>query len=340
MITNLVVLLADTLQGRLALDYICNTGILLRTTSGKCLCDMKYVIGLLPSLSSRQMCNACFYTTPMPPHTTCLSRIARTSLCRTQWRSVLRRQYTLSATDDPPWFQQLRSEMLSRSATASEEYIVDTTEHKLTDTLSTFLPADWLPCRDASNVQIPMGHHLVWFNTSMPVDQLLPDGTDPLQSPGAPWVRRMWAGGSLQLEPDLYYNTEKGFAANSTMVCAERIQDVQLRGHAEAAKIFVTIERRFTRLDTLMTEHVKPLEAISKDIARRHGPHQQFRRQLGAQEWGDAVLKEYRNLVFLKDRTPAELDAIKAGQSAPLKYMKRTLFEPHLQPELTYTSSW
>jgi hypothetical protein len=122
----------------------------------------------------------------------------------------------------------------------------------------------------------------------------------------------------------LYYNTETGFAANSTMVCAERIQDVQLRGHNEAAKIFVTIERRFTRLDTLMAKHKKPLADISKDMVRRMGPHWHFQQQLKGEEWGDAVLKEYRNLVFLKERTPAELSAIEAGQTASLKYMKCT----------------
>jgi hydroxyacyl-ACP dehydratase HTD2-like protein with hotdog domain len=277
------------------------------------------------------MCKTRLHSTSMPPHTQCLSRIARTPLHRTQWRRLTCRQYSSTAADDPPWFQQLRSEMLSRDATASREYIADTTEHKLIDTLSTSLPAEWLPRLPASNAQIPMGHHLVWFNTSMPVDQLLPDGTDPLQSPGAPWVRRMWAGGSLQLKPELYYDTETGFAANSTMVCAERIQDVQLRGHDEAAKIFVTIERRFTRLDTLMAKHEKPLAHISKGMVRGMGPHWHFQQQLEEQEWGDAVLKEYRNLVFLKERTPAELSAIEAGQMASLKYMKCTFSTLPLQ---------
>ena len=208
--------------------------------------------------------------------------------------------------------------MLGRSVRHSREYVDVNLDHRLVDTICTFLPREWCPRPLGSSVSLPMGHHLVWFNTSMPADKLLPDGTDPLQSPGPPWVRRMWAGGDVRVRPGGYYQTGKGFAVDTTMVCAERIQDVQLRGQGEAAKVFVTIDRRFARLDTLRAKYQDLPTAGGRPI----GPLWQFKQQLRSDGWGDAVLREQRNLVFLKEKTPTELEAIKAGEMVPVRYLK------------------
>jgi hypothetical protein len=56
---------------------------------------------------------------------------------------------------------------------------------------------------------------------------------------------------------------------------------------------------------------------------RSLSPQWHFREQLRSKAWGDAILIEQRNLVFLKDKTTAELDAIKAGNMVPVKYLKR-----------------
>jgi hydroxyacyl-ACP dehydratase HTD2-like protein with hotdog domain len=229
------------------------------------------------------------------------------------------------SVDDTAWFQQLRKEMVGRPLPSSREYLDVTTDNKLIDTLSTFLPQEWCHRPKKNKGIIPLGHHLVWFNTSMPADQLLPDGTDPLQSPGEPWVRRMWAGGHLDLRPDVYYDTEKGFAVDTDVVCAERIQDVQLRGQGDAAKIFVTIQRRYARNDTLYANLAR-LRAEYGRRAKQASPQWHFREQLlNEEEWGDAVLKEERNLVFLKEKTSTELDAIKAGQLTSIKYLDCTV---------------
>jgi hypothetical protein len=230
--------------------------------------------------------------------------------------------YVSEATEtngDPSWFQELRNEMLSRPVATSREHITLETDHKLSQSLSAFLPPKWSRRVSREKFVIPLGHNLVWFNTFMPVDQLLPDGTDPLQSPGEPWVRRMWAGGSMQAKGADYYDFKKGFAPDSQMLYAERIQDVRLRGSGDAAKIFVTIERRYARND-----------ALDKTLARFHkqnpGSKTNTRailreQMLRGEEWGDAILKEERNLVFLKEKTPAELELIAAGQSLPVKYL-------------------
>jgi hydroxyacyl-ACP dehydratase HTD2-like protein with hotdog domain len=253
----------------------------------------------------------------------CLSRLAFTASHRAAWRRIPIRCYASTAVDDPAWFQQLCSQMLSRDVTSAREYIDVNVDNKLLDTLCTFLPRQWCPRPNRRDAILPIGHHLVWFNTSMPVDELLPDGTDPLQSPGGPWVRRMWAGGAVRVRPGEYYRNETGFAVDSSMVCAERIQDVQLRGQGDTAKIFVTIDRRFARLDTLRAKYKATSDDIQKTSGTRVGPLWHFRQQLSSDDWGDAVLREQRELVFLKEKTSAELEAIKAGQMAPVRYLER-----------------
>jgi hydroxyacyl-ACP dehydratase HTD2-like protein with hotdog domain len=204
--------------------------------------------------------------------------------------------------------------MLGRPAASSREFINIENHFKLIDTLSTFLPPEWCQ-RFTRHVPstVPLGQSLLWFNTSMPADQLLPDGTDPLQSPGEPWVRRMWAGGRMKLNAHEYYrlDTGFGFAMESDIACAERIQDVELVEAGGRAMIFVTLERRFTRVDTLREK----LRSRSASV-KRFNPHELFREQLLSPDWGDAILQEERRLVFLKGMAPAELEAMKAKRSA------------------------
>lgn len=87
----------------------------------------------------------------------------------------------------------------------------------------------------------------------------------------------------------------------------ERIKDVQLRGQGDDAKIFVTIERCFKRFDHKWGG------------LRKHHDAQMYT----GQNWRDAFMTEERNLVFLKERTADELDALKAGNMAPVKYIQR-----------------
>jgi hypothetical protein len=255
-------------------------------------------------------------------HTRHLARIRSTRLPCWRWQGIRIRSYvseSIESNGDPAWFQELRKEMLSRPVATSREHITLDTDHKLTQSLSAFLPPRWSRRISRNKAVIPLGHNLVWFNTSMPVDQLLPDGTDPLQSPGEPWVRRMWAGGSMQAKGADYYDFDKGFTPDSYMLYAERIQDVRLRGSGDAAKIFVTIERRYARTETLDKTLVSLRE---QDAGSKTSISAILREQmLRGEEWGDAILKEERNLVFLKEKTPAELELIAAGQTLPVKYL-------------------
>jgi hydroxyacyl-ACP dehydratase HTD2-like protein with hotdog domain len=234
------------------------------------------------------------------------------------------RCYASIAPDDPLWFQQLRDEMLQRDMTHLPEHITAPTEYKLSQTLYGSLPKELCLAPGFRNPVLPVGHHLIWFNPALPTRELLPDGTDASQSPGGPWVRRMWAGGSIQLRPDDYYDKARGLTLDTAMVGAERIKEVRLRGQDDATKIFVTIERRFARLDRLKERYREAHGSLGRTSGLGRS-QRYFEEQIRQDEgWGDAILKEERNLVFMKERTTAELEAIKAGNMAAVKYLDRT----------------
>lgn len=105
----------------------------------------------------------------------------------------------------------LYEELTSRAANVIFDYLSPTPSHLLNVTLADFLPESCYPPgfskgdlklpfigKPGNNpVSLPQGHHLVYFSPQVPSSVLLSDGTDPLQSPGEPFVRRMWAGGSI-----------------------------------------------------------------------------------------------------------------------------------------------
>ncbi|KUI60355.1 Mesaconyl-C(4)-CoA hydratase, partial [Cytospora mali] len=83
---------------------------------------------------------------------------------------------------------------------------------------------------------LPTGHHLVYFPPTHPTSALLPDGTDEDHWPGAPFVRRLWAGGSVQ-----FAGAGAGAVAGDgeggdqllrldgrRAVCIEKVEDVRL----------------------------------------------------------------------------------------------------------------
>lgn len=243
-----------------------------------------------------------------------------TWLSRTHLRPTRRifsciRGYASGTSDNPEWFTNIRSELLNRPAILRNAYLEAHIERRLANTLAPFLPQNnaQLPFKKDP---LPLGHHLVWFNVDLPPDQLLPDGTDALHSPGGEWVRRMWAGGSVQVRPS-YHHPTAGVRLGKPLECLERITDVQLRGDKDSEKIFVTIDRAFadqTELRKLVPEwrFDKPAKGQNEELFASviEGVAQQ------------PIMTERRILVFLKDKTAEELEAIKAGDLAPTRYLK------------------
>ena len=86
-------------------------------------------------------------------------------------------------------------------------------------------------------------------------------------------------------------------------VCLEGIRDVTVKGKESEEKIFVGVERRVAAVEEREDE---------ENIRRRVWAARE-------EDAGDAVVVERRNLVFMRDRTPEE---IQAGKEKPVKIVK------------------
>ncbi|KAL3425721.1 hypothetical protein PVAG01_02512 [Phlyctema vagabunda] len=159
--------------------------------------------------------------------------ITRHVFVKISYQSILFRASSTQISQE----QKLQQELVSRPVNTLVDYSVATPSRSLSLSLSDFLPASCIGSSQDQGDEIPIGHHLVYFPPQVPESQLLTDGTDPLHSPGGPYVRRMWAGGSVEFigEPNLRFLAGK-------MTCAEAIDEVQVKGD----KIFVGIRRSIT----------------------------------------------------------------------------------------------
>lgn len=232
----------------------------------------------------------------------------------TKFRKLCR-QFTSEALQS-----QLYHDLTSRKPYVIFDYISPTPSHLLNITLADFLPKSCypetfsqhdlrLPCQGI----LPQGHHLVYFSPQIPGKQLLPDGTDPLQSPGEPFVRRMWAGGSLEFDDD---PTKQVAMASKRVSCTESITGVSLKGVEPEEKVFVTIKREIQ--DCLEFQSKQP------------HPKNDHLSGVGTEESRPSALVETRNLVFMRPTTAA---AMKLDAPTPRKIVRRKSFPaiPHLE---------
>lgn len=211
---------------------------------------------------------------------------------------------------------ELHTELTSRRLPLTFDYLTPTPSHLLDVTLADFLPPNPDITRNqiilpATNPQrpLPPAHHLIYFPPATPPSSLLPDGTDPLQSPGPPFVRRMWAGGRI------LFPQEPPALAGKRFVCMEGIREVQIKGQSGAEKVFVGIERRI-------------------------GPAPESQSAEGESElrsslWSASssnLLIERRNIVFMRSKTPS---AAAGDAAAPSKSTK--ILKPTHQPTFSHT---
>ncbi|KAJ9642878.1 hypothetical protein H2199_004399 [Coniosporium tulheliwenetii] len=177
--------------------------------------------------------------------------------------------------------------------------------HRLNVSLRSFLPAGWPRKRPSP------AYHLVYFNPTIPSEELLPDGTDPLQSPGPPFVRRMWAGGYLRFNLNPGVNGLK--LDGKRYVCMEGIRNVQIKGKEGDEKVFVGIERRMAPVNQSDNE-----DSIREKLWREE------------EDFGEAVLIERRNIVFMRERTPEQLKAAAASRAS------EKMLKPQHPPDFTH----
>lgn len=128
----------------------------------------------------------------------------------------------------------LQEEMISRKLPKIKDYGSATPSRLLRTTL---IDAFGGKGESPSGIlKMVRGYHLIYFPPAATISSLLPDGTDPLHSPGPPFTRRMWAGGDIT-----FHDTIK--LKGGYMWCRESITNIEIKGKEGEEKVFVTIQR-------------------------------------------------------------------------------------------------
>ncbi|KAF6817175.1 hypothetical protein CSOJ01_02595 [Colletotrichum sojae] len=106
------------------------------------------------------------------------------------------------------------------------------------DILSSSSTKPKYPAPSTAAGPLPQGHHLVYFPLQTPPSGLMPDGTDPDHCPGAPFTRRLWAGGEVRFRD----GWEDEMRLDGRRVdCVESVDDVR----AEKERVWVELWRRY-----------------------------------------------------------------------------------------------
>ncbi|KAG4034360.1 hypothetical protein MFRU_003g03290 [Monilinia fructicola] len=239
----------------------------------------------------------------------------------------------------------LQKELTSRQPNIIYDYLSPTPSHLLNISLADFLPPSCyapnfrfpdftlpnssIQGRDecSHTLLLPQSHHLVYFPTQISDNALLSDGTDPLQSPGLPFVRRMWSGGSV------VFNTKSGEQLclnNIRAACVERIADVSIKGNEGDEKVFVNIERRVGLADTgddpqMSSEESGAIASKTSSVSDQNYMADQrlLRKYLVDKNdnIGQASLVEMRNIVFMREK---DTKTAKEDRSRPPKILRPT----------------
>ncbi|KAF2434724.1 hypothetical protein EJ08DRAFT_646197 [Tothia fuscella] len=254
---------------------------------------------------------------------------------------ITSRRWQSTTTPSTPDFDALKTTLLQRKLPILYDKLYPEQAHKLNRSLQSYFPDSWIPHWPGRTLRVeaarpsplPLGYHLIYFNPALPASVLLPDGTDPNQSPGPPFVRRMWAGGHLKINTRL---SRKLNLDGRKYACVEGIRDVSVKGALGEEKIFVGIERRFVNV-----QKVKALKGVE-------GGDDEIRDAVWAADaWADADAEgsgktdldlvsfvERRNIVFMRERTEEELAVVREKGAAPAV---EKMLKPQHPPTFTHT---
>jgi len=176
------------------------------------------------------------------------------------------------------------------------------------------------------------GHHLVYFPPNEDAGALMADGTEEVHCPGEPFVRRMWAGGSVK------YNLPRASAEilGKEAFCLETMsRPVLKRGRTpQEDKVFVDVRRRYGHVNKWMNG-MKPWQVedlVNRDVFDKM-----------------VLIDETRKLVFLRKRelgqegeekkdaddAASETAAATKPSPSPLASMPRADFSFTLTPDPT-----
>lgn len=237
---------------------------------------------------------------------------AATRCLRAQWlkNSVLRAPSARWQSS----YSHLEQEMKQRRISPIFDDLTPKSSYRLDTTLADFLPdtkpPPVLPPTSTSPSVLPIPHHLVYFEPTKPSSAMLADGTNPDQSPGEPFVRRMWAGGRV-----LYNHANPLTLDAGRAVCSEFIRSVTVKGQPGQEKLFVGIERRIARATDDEMQRLGPAQTDSQaKETLEHRVRQRLWRDRD-DDFGPCAIVEGRNIVFMRSRTKEEAAAetAKAG---------------------------
>jgi len=221
----------------------------------------------------------------------------------------------------------LHKKLTSRRPNTIFNYLSPTPSHLLNLSLADFLPETCYPPgfptenlelphlarhKASPSSVLPQGHHLVYFSPQVPSSKLLPDGTDPLQWPGEPFVRRLWAGGALLFNNDP--NNRLGLD-NRRAYCREHMPNVLVKGSQGDEKVFVNIERQIGYCGNTS-------DTAGPFCGSGAGSTIEEDRQTDADAEFSPAIVETRDIVFMREKSIA---AIKEDISRPVKILKRRL---------------
>ena len=201
--------------------------------------------------------------------------------------------------------ERLHHELTTRTLPLTHDYLHPQPSHLLNLTLRDLLPLSSPVSATLPSIQnpapLPAGHHLIYFPPQVTLSQLLPDCTDTLHTPGEPFNRRLWAGGNLRFPtPNLPLD-------GSRAVCLESIRNVVVKGREGDEKVIVTIERRVGTVSEQETE-----EQIWNRIWTENEA-----------DAGESAVIENRDLIFMRLKTSAQIEADKARFGEPRRIVKR-----------------
>lgn len=225
-------------------------------------------------------------------------------------------------------FASLEKEMQERKIQPIFDDMTPQSSYRLDMSLADHLPGTnpppvLPPTKPASVLPIP--HHLVYFEPTKPSSQMLADGTNPDQSPGDPFVRRMWAGGSV-----LYSRVNPLILDSSRAVCAEFIRSVTSKGNEGDEKLFVKIERRIAKATTDEMEGL--LHSQTNELSKETLEHRVRQRLWRDSEtdFGCCSILETRNIVFMRSRSKEEAAAAEAKSGGKI-------LKPQRRPDWSHT---
>lgn len=200
--------------------------------------------------------------------------------------------------------EHLHHELTTRNLPLTYDYLHPQPSHLLNLTLQDLLPSApvdrTLPSIRNSS-PLPVGHHLIYFPPQVTLSQLLPDCTDTLHTPGEPFNRRLWAGGNLR------FPAPSPLLDGSRAVCLESIRNVTVKGCEGAEKVIVTIERRIGTVSEEETAHQIWNRIWSENEA----------------DPGESSVIENRDLIFMRMKSSAQIEADKMQFEKPVKIVKR-----------------